>query len=70
MLVASPHICVSSANPLAQRHIVTLEDLEPYSCLSFEQEVHNSFYFSEEILNTLKHKKIFWYATGPLCSIC
>jgi hypothetical protein len=31
--------------------------LEPYPCLSFEQGEFNSFYFSEEILSTLSHKK-------------
>jgi len=34
-----------------------LEDLEPYPCLSFEQGEFNSFYFSEEILSTLSHRK-------------
>jgi hypothetical protein len=36
---------------------VTLKDLENYPCLTFEQGEFNSFYFSEEILSTLEHKK-------------
>ena len=42
---------------LAQREAVTLDDLDAYPCLSFEQGEYNSFYFSEEILSTLSHKK-------------
>ena len=42
---------------MAAKSIVTLEDLEPYPYLSFEQGEYNSFYFSEEILSTLDHSK-------------
>ena len=51
-------IFVSNTNPLAQKDIVTLEDIEPFPYLSFEQGQYNSFYFSEEILSTLVHQKI------------
>ncbi len=54
---ATPHIFVSIKNPLAQKACVTLDDLEDYPCLSFEQGTYNSFYFSEEILSTAFHKK-------------
>ena len=42
----------------SQKDIVTLEDIEPFPYLSFEQGQYNSFYFSEEILSTLVHQKI------------
>ncbi|WP_041276086.1 LysR family transcriptional regulator [Desulfosporosinus acidiphilus] len=54
---AAPHVFISAKNPLAQRKKVSLADLEPYPCLSFEQGDYNSFHFSEEILSTLSHKK-------------
>lgn len=54
---AKPHIFLSTKNPLAGKEHVTLEDLQPYPCLSFEQGEHNSFYFSEEILSTVFRKK-------------
>ena len=57
LLVVKPHVFVSSENPLSGRISVTLDDLEPYPCLSFEQGSFNSFYFAEEILSTLPHKK-------------
>lgn len=52
-----PHIFVSTSNPLAKKKEVYLEDLVEYPYLSFEQGEHNSFYFSEEILSTVFHKK-------------
>ncbi|HEX3021558.1 MAG TPA: LysR family transcriptional regulator [Lachnospiraceae bacterium] len=54
---ASPHVFISSKNPLAQKERVTLKDLEDYPHLSFEQGEYNSFYFSEEILSTLERKQ-------------
>lgn len=57
LFVAKPHVFISSENPLAVKESVTLEDLEVYPYLSFEQGNNNSFYFSEEILSTLSRKK-------------
>jgi len=54
---ASPHVFISAKNPLAKQEQVSLEDLDSYPCLSFEQGEYNSFHFSEEILSTLSHKK-------------
>ena len=54
---AKPHFFVGSANPLAQKKSVTLDDLLPYPYLSFEQGEYNSFYYSEEILSTIKRPK-------------
>ncbi|KAB7670759.1 LysR family transcriptional regulator [Bacillus sp. B1-b2] len=54
---ASPHIFVSSQNPLAKKASVTLEDLEEYPRLSFEQGEFNSFYYAEEIHSTIPSKK-------------
>lgn len=54
---AKPHIFISVKNPLTRKSFVTLEDLEQYPCLSFEQGEYNSFHFSEEILSTISRKK-------------
>ena len=57
LFVAKPHVFISSKHPLADREALTLEDLEEYPYLSFEQGDYNSFYFSEEILSTLDRNK-------------
>jgi len=53
----NPHIFISTTNPLASKEYVTLQDLENYPCLSFEQGEYNSFYFSEEVISTTFSKK-------------
>lgn len=57
LFVAKPHVFISSKHPLAEKTVITLEELDEYPYLSFEQGDNNSFYFSEEILSTLDRKK-------------
>lgn len=52
-----PHIFVSKDNPLASKEIIQLEDLVDFPYLSYDQGVHNSFYFSEEIMAQIPHPK-------------
>ena len=58
LFTADPHVFISSTHPLSGNEIITLDELENYPCLAFEQGEYNSFYFSEEILSTVPHKKI------------
>jgi len=57
LFVAKPHIFIGNKHPLANEKEVTLEQLEPYPYLSYEQGDYNSFYFSEEILSSLERNK-------------
>lgn len=57
LFMAKPHVFICSKHPLADREQISLEDLEEYPYLSFEQGEYNSFYFAEEILSTLDRKK-------------
>ena len=57
LFTAKPHVFLNNHHPLSQQQSITLEDLEPYPYLSFEQGLYNSFYFSEEILSSLDRKK-------------
>ena len=54
---AKPHIFVGRGNPLAGRRSVTLADLEPLPCLTYEQGDQNALYFSEEILPDISRQK-------------
>lgn len=54
---ADPHVFISSKHPLSKNKCVTIEDLNNYPFLAFEQGEYNSFYFSEEILSTVPRKK-------------
>ena len=57
LFTAQPHVFVSDKHPLASRTEVTVEDLEDYPRYAFEQGANNSFFFSEEPLAELPHKK-------------
>lgn len=57
LFVAKPHVFISRKHPLADKKVITNEELEEYPYLSFEQGEHNSFYFSEEIFSAYERKK-------------
>ena len=52
------YVYISKENPLAQKELITFEDLKDYPCLSFDQGSNNSFYFAEEVFSTYEYKKI------------
>ena len=54
---AKPHVFVSKTNPLSNKKLVKMEDLENYPRLTYEQGINNSFYFSEELHSTQPSKK-------------
>lgn len=58
LFCATPHVFVCADHPLAGRSSVTLEDLEDYPFLSYEQGNYNSFYYSEELTSTFERRKI------------
>ena len=57
LFCATPHVFVCADHPLADRASVTLEDLEDYPFLSYEQGSYNSFYYSEELTSTFERRK-------------
>ena len=57
LFVARPHVFISRKHPLADKTVITNEELEDYPYLSFEQGEHNSFYYSEEIFSVEEKKK-------------
>ena len=45
-------------HPLADRSEVSIEQLAPYPCISFDQGEDNSFYFAEEVMSTYHYRQI------------
>ena len=45
------YVYIWSGHPLANEESISLEQLEPYPCLSFEQNGANGYLFAEEILS-------------------
>lgn len=54
---AKPHIFISSEHPLADKDVITFEDLKGYPYLEFEQGEYNSFHFSEELYGNIEREK-------------
>ena len=48
---------INKKHPLAEKEVVTMEELENYPCLFFEQG-DNSLYFYEEIVSAYQHKNV------------
>ena len=57
LFCAKPHVFVCADHPLAGRESVTLDDLDDYPFLSYEQGSYNSFYYAEELTSTLDRRK-------------
>ena len=53
---AEPHVFLCREHPLANQDKITLEELEDFPYLCYDQGEDNSFYFSEEIFKYLDRK--------------
>ncbi len=58
LFTCDTYVYIWKNNPLAQKKIISMKDLEPYPCLAFEQGSNNSFYFAEEMKSTYQYKRI------------
>jgi DNA-binding transcriptional LysR family regulator len=52
------YVYMAKSHPLANREEISLEELDAFPCLSFEQGAYNSFYFAEEVLSTYEYKQL------------
>lgn len=58
LLECGIYVYMAKSHPLADHKEITLEELDNYPCLSFEQGTYNSFYFAEEVLSTYNYKQL------------
>lgn len=54
----SVYVYMWEGHPLAKQEEITIEQLQEYPCLSFEQGAYNSFYFAEEVLSAYEYKQL------------
>ncbi len=47
-----------SGHPLAKQDVITMEELDEYPCLSFEQGKNNSLYLAEEMKSTYEYRRL------------
>lgn len=53
-----PCIFISKKHPLANKSLVSIEDLDCYPFLCFDQGIFNSFYYAEEPLSTVVRSQV------------
>lgn len=58
LFTCDTYVYLRSGHPLANHTIISMEELEPYPCLAFDQGKNNSFYLSEEMKSTYDYKRI------------
>lgn len=58
LFTCDTYVYLRSGHPLAGRSVISMEDLEPYPCLAFDQGKNHSFYLAEEMKSTYDYKRI------------
>lgn len=58
LIECKAYVYLWKGHPLANEEFLTMEQLENYPCLSFEQGDNSSFYLSEELLPTNEYSQI------------
>ncbi len=57
ILTCGIYVYLWKDHPLAGKDEISIEELQEYPCLSFDQGTYNSFYFAEEVLSTYDYKR-------------
>ena len=58
LIQCDAYVYLWKGHPLANQHSISLRDLAPYPCLSFEQGDNSNFYLAEEILSTNEYPRV------------
>ena len=51
-------VYLCSGHPLAKQDVITMEELDEYPCLSFDQGKNNSLYLAEEMKSTYEYRRL------------
>lgn len=57
MFRETPHVCLSLSNPLAEKKLITFEDLKDLPRISYEQKHDDSYFFYEELYSSCSTSK-------------
>lgn len=52
------YVYLSRSHPLAGKSVISMEELEDYPCLAFEQGTYNSFFLAEEMKSTYHYQRL------------
>ena len=57
LFTRNSYVYLKKDHPLAKKKVISLEELQDYPCMVFDQGDYNSFYYREEALATYDYKK-------------
>lgn len=57
MFRAAPHVCMNVNNPLAEKEVLTLDEIRELPRISYEQKASDSFFFYEELYSYINTSK-------------
>lgn len=58
LFACDTYVYLWKGHPLAEQSVISMDELENFPCLVFEQGRNNSFYFSEEMKSTYNFKRM------------
>jgi hypothetical protein len=58
LFTCDTYVYLWSGHPLASKDIISMEELDPYPSLSFDQGRNNSLYLAEEMKSTYDYKRL------------
>ena len=57
LFTRNSYVYLKKDHPLAKKKVISLEELQDYPCMVFDQGDYNAFYYREEALATYDYKK-------------
>ncbi len=58
LFTCDTYVYLWSGHPLAGQEVISMEELDLYPCLSFDQGSHNSLFLAEEMKSTYDYKRL------------
>ncbi len=58
LIICDTYVYLWKEHPLASQSKISMDELEDYPCIAFEQGKNNSFHFAEEMKSTYDYKKL------------
>lgn len=58
LLECGIYVYMAKSNPLSAKAEISMEELQEFPCLAFDQGERNSFYFAEEVLSTWNYRQL------------
>jgi len=58
LFTCDTYVYLWAGHPLANKDVISMNELDEYPCLAFDQGKNNAFYFAEEMKSTYEYKRL------------